>query len=232
MTEVMWIVTEVAPYRHGPAGVHRVLPQARGALEEIAGMVGLGAVAVPRVADVPASSFASGGVLGLFTIGETPFDDDQRQAIAAAWRAGRLAILGIHAATDACHAWGDYKKLLGGRFDGHPWTTSMQIDVADRGHPATAHLPDPWGWHDEVYLFTHLRKDARTLLSWDPGDAPVPAKAARGATGALPLAWCLEEGGGTFYTSLGHFSEAWEDPVYLAHLAGGLSWLLERRQEA
>jgi hypothetical protein len=29
-----------------------------------------------------------------------------------------------------------------------------------------------------------------------------------------------------FSTSLGHFPYAWEQPPYLRHLAGGLSWVL------
>ncbi len=31
----------------------------------------------------------------------------------------------------------------------------------------------------------------------------------------------------SFYTALGHFPLAWELPVYLRHLAGGLAWLEE-----
>ena len=47
----------------------------------------------------------------------------------------------------------------------------------------------------------------------------------------FPLAWSFSEGHGrVFYTALGHFPAAYENVVYLAHLFGGLRWLLERRR--
>jgi type 1 glutamine amidotransferase len=44
----------------------------------------------------------------------------------------------------------------------------------------------------------------------------------------FPLAWSFSEGEGrVFYTALGHFPAAYENVVYLAHLFGGLKWLLQ-----
>jgi uncharacterized protein len=41
-----------------------------------------------------------------------------------------------------------------------------------------------------------------------------------------PLAWCHDRPGGrSFYTALGHISEAYADAAFLAHLAGALAWL-------
>lgn len=40
-----------------------------------------------------------------------------------------------------------------------------------------------------------------------------------------PLVWCKEQGGGrVFSTALGHAAEAYEDPDFLEHLRGGISW--------
>jgi type 1 glutamine amidotransferase len=40
-----------------------------------------------------------------------------------------------------------------------------------------------------------------------------------------PLVWCREQGAGrVFYTALGHTSEAYHDPDFLAHLRGGIKW--------
>lgn len=40
-----------------------------------------------------------------------------------------------------------------------------------------------------------------------------------------PLVRCKEQGAGrVFYTALGHAAEAYEDPDFLAHLRGGISW--------
>lgn len=40
-----------------------------------------------------------------------------------------------------------------------------------------------------------------------------------------PLVWCKEQSADrVFYTALGHAAEAYEDPDFLAHLRGGISW--------
>jgi type 1 glutamine amidotransferase len=223
----MFIVTDVAPYRHGPAGVHRVLPQAVVALGELAEMASLEPVPVQVVPTVDPARLAAGGVLALFTIGETPWTDNQRAAIVDGVRSGRLAVLGMHAATDACASWPEYGALLGARFDGHPWTQDFDVRVVDGSHPATKHLSAMWRCHDEVYLFRDLRPDAHVLLEVAEGQLDMDAPGARRPDIGFPLAWCFTEGDGrVFYTALGHFSLPWETPDYLRHLQGGLAWLL------
>ena len=222
----MFIVTDVAPYPDGPAGVHGVLPQAAAALSELARLESLEPRAA-SVGDIAAEALGAGGVLALFTIGETPWSASQRAAIADGVRSGRLGILGVHAATDACRAWDDYGRLLGARFDGHPWTTTFDIEVADRDHPSTRHLGSVWHWHDEVYLFADLRSDARVLLRVDHGQLDMHAPGARIPSCGLPLAWSFSEGEGrVFYSALGHFPGAWETPGHLRYLQGGLRWVL------
>jgi type 1 glutamine amidotransferase len=223
----MFIVTQVAPYPDGPSGVHGVLTQASTALGELAGLAGLEPVTVSDVGDVSPAELAHGGVLSLFTIGETPWSDAQRHAITDSVRQGRLSVVGVHSATDACRAWDDYAALVGARFDGHPWTVEFEVEIADRVHPATAHLTAPWRWHDEVYLFRDLRPDAHVLLRVAHGQLDMSVPEARVPECGFPLAWCFTEGQGrAFYTSLGHFPGAWESPTFLRHVAGGLRWTL------
>jgi type 1 glutamine amidotransferase len=223
----MFIVTQVAPYPDGPAGVHGVLSQAAAGLAELAGLSGLDPVLVGDVAEIAAAELAAGGVLSLFTIGETPWSTPQQSAITQAVTEGRLSVLAVHSATDACRGWDDYASLVGARFDGHPWTQDFEIEIADRGHPATAHLAAPWRWRDEVYLFRDLRPDAHVLLRVAHGQLDMSVPEARVPDCGFPLAWSFSHGAGRcFYTSLGHFPGAWESPVYLRHVAGGLAWAL------
>jgi len=224
----MLIVTQVAPYADGPAGVHGVLGQATTALAELAEHAGLSPVVVADVRDLSPLELRASGVLALFTIGETPFTPDQREAVVESWRAGRLRVLGVHSATDACYGWPEYGSLIGARFDGHPWTQEFSIDVVDRQHPATAHLGPTWEWRDEIYLFRSLHPGARVLLRLADGQVDLSAPGGRVPEGGFPLAWCHGDGSGrTFYTALGHFPQAWESTVFLRHLAGGLAWLQE-----
>lgn len=223
----MFIVTQVSPYPKGPAGVHSVLPQATTAMAELASLAGLVPVPVVDVSELPASELDGEAVLALFTIGETPWSGEQRQAIESGVREGRIGVLGIHSATDSCRGWDYYGQLLGARFDGHPWTTDFAVTVRDRSHPATAILPERWMWRDEVYLFRDLRPDSRILLELDPGQLDMSVEEARVPDCGMPLAWCHTEGEGrVFQSALGHFSSAWETPLFLEYLHGALGWIL------
>lgn len=223
-------VTQVAPYRHGPAGVHGVLDQSARAWAELAESAGLQFHRVEDVRTVGAAELASARVLALFTIGETPWSGEQRTALLDSVRAGSTSVVAVHSATDACYGWEEYGRLVGARFDGHPWTQSCTLEVVDPDHPAVGHLGSTWHWHDEVYRFRDLRNDARILLRAAPDELdPGAAGGTPAPTFGYPLSWCFEEGAGrVFSTSLGHFPAAWETPDYLRHLAGGLDWSLAR----
>lgn len=226
----MLIITEVAPYADGPAGVHGVLGQAATALSQLACLHDLEPRIVTDVGRVSAPELGSASVVSLFTIGETPFNQQQKSVLASSWAAGTTRLLGIHSATDACYGWDDYGSLIGARFDGHPWTQQFDIDVLDPDHPATRHLPSPWSWYDEVYRFRSLLPDARVLLRVAEGQLTLGDVPQGTATHPLPLAWSREVGPArTFYSALGHFPGAWETPAYLRHLDGALGWLLAER---
>jgi type 1 glutamine amidotransferase len=218
-------VTQVAPYVDGPAGVHGVLDQAATGVAQVAELCGLRAARVDDVRTVPADALDAASALALFTIGETPWSDAQRVRVTDRVRAGELAIVAIHSATDACYTWPDYGRLVGARFDGHPWTQDLEIEVVDPTHPATAHLGGGWRWHDEVYQFRDLRDDAQILLRVPDVQLDPDATGAKRPPFGYPVSWCFtEDRGRVFSTSLGHFPTAWESPAYLRHLAGGLTW--------
>jgi uncharacterized protein len=227
MAPNMLFVTQVAPYRDGPAGVHGVLDQAAVGVAQLGEMSGLEAQRVDDVRALPVDAIRDARALALFTIGETPWSAEQRATIIERVRTGALAICSIHSATDSCYAWDDYGGLVGARFDGHPWTQTFVADVCEPSHPACAHLGDSWRWHDEVYQFRDLRADAQVLLRVRDGELDLDAAGARPPAFGYPLAWCFAEGDGrVFSTSLGHFPSAWESPAYLRHIAGGLGWAL------
>jgi len=218
-------VTQCAPYRNGLAGVHGVLDQSAIAMREIADAAGLAHSRVDDVTELAVDALAAARVVALFTIGETPWSAEQRAVLLANVRAGHTAVVAIHAATDSCHGWSDYGRLVGARFDGHPWTQEVDLEVTEPDHPATRHLGGRWRMHDEVYQFRDLRADAQVLLRVPPEQLDPDAPEAKRPEFGFPLSWCFFEGEGrVFSTTLGHFPAAWESPTYLQHVAGGLAW--------
>jgi uncharacterized protein len=220
-------VTQVAPYQHGPAGVHGVLDQAAVGVAQVAELNGLRAHRVVDVRDLDDRDLETARALALFTIGETPWSATQRSLLLDRLRANALTVVAIHSATDSCYGWSDFGRVVGARFDGHPWTKTVTLDVLETGHPATRHLGAEWSWHDEVYQFRDLRRDARVLLRVRKGQLDFTVAGAKQPPHGFPLSWCFTEGEGrVFSTSLGHFPGAWESPTYLQHLTGGLAWAL------
>jgi uncharacterized protein len=196
------------------------------AFEEIAGLCGLPFRGVTRVSDATPELLSEARVLVLFTIGETPWAPEQRRIVEERARSGALGIVAVHAATDAAYTWPAYGELVGARFNGHPVTGDLPIMVIDPAHPATSHLPSPWRFKDELYVFQDLSPDARVLLGVEMGNVANGGLAGEGPA-VLPLAWCIERGSlRTFYTVLGHFVTAYEDGNYMQHLHGAVQWVL------
>lgn len=226
MSEFLF-VTDVSPYRDGSgtarlAGVHHSLPSAVTAAGQIARLHGLSFRHVADVTDLPAADLERARLLMLFTIGETGWSDDQRSVIERRVRDGGLALVGLHSASDSAYRWPAYGEFIGARFAGHPVTGILPVLVVDDDHPATRHLPRPWAFNEEFYLFSDLAKDRRELLGLEFGRR-------HDGTGGqvLPLAWCIQRGPmRTFYTALGHFGAAYENVDFVRHLGGGVSWVL------
>jgi type 1 glutamine amidotransferase len=225
--ETLLYVTQVAPYGDGPAGAHSVLEQSATAVAELADAAGLRYERCMDVRLLDGDALSRAAIVGLFTIGETPWSATQRSSLIGRLRAGQLGVVAIHSATDSCYEWGDYGRLVGARFNGHPWTQSFTLDVLEPDHPALAHLGATWEWHDEVYQFRDLRPDARVLLRVREDDLDLSVRGAQRPEFGFPLSWCFtEQGGRVFSTTLGHFPAACESVDYLRHLAGGLAWAM------
>lgn len=144
---------------------------------------------------------------------------------------GGGALLGIHCATDTFADDAIYPGLIGGTFDGHPWSAgdTVTIKVQDASHPAAAPYAassELLTFKEEIYQFKNFDPwKVRVLLSLDA------ERTAKKPTRHVPIAWCKAEGGGrVFYTSLGHREDVWRSEVFQSHLLGGIDWLLGKRE--
>ncbi|MEV7399830.1 ThuA domain-containing protein [Streptomyces sp. NPDC091267] len=163
---------------------------------------------------------------GLHGYAAVVFLSTSGEVLTPAGRAGLQAycatgggFMGVHAAACTEYDWPFYGDLLGARFDRHPAFQPGTLVIEDHDHPATAHLGATWDFTDEWYEFRDSPRDrVRVLASVDASSYE------GGANGSgHPLVWTREHGGArVFYTALGHAAEAYSDPVFRAHLLGGL----------
>jgi type 1 glutamine amidotransferase len=210
MVPRLLVHTRTTDYRHDsiPAAITAV--RALGAFE-------VDATEDPAALEASLDGYAA--VVFLSTSGEvlTPAG---RERLTAYVESGG-GFVGVHAAACTEYDWPYYGELLGARFERHPPFQPGRAIVEDRTHPATRHLPSAWDFTDEWYDFrTNPRGAVRVLVRADES-----SYTGGGMGDDHPLIWCRDQGEGrVFYTALGHASEAYEDPDFLAHLRGGIDW--------
>ncbi|WP_454084924.1 ThuA domain-containing protein [Georgenia sp. Marseille-Q6866] len=148
--------------------------------------------------------------------------DDEQQAAFEQYIQNGGGYAGIHAASDTEYDWAWYGELVGAYFAGHPpGTPDGTVDVADRVHPSTAHLPFEWDRTDEWYSYEpNVRGEVHVLAtldetSYDAGDLAMGSD--------HPIAWCHDyDGGRSWYTGGGHTEASFAEPAFLEHILGGI----------
>ncbi|KAI0297244.1 class I glutamine amidotransferase-like protein [Multifurca ochricompacta] len=148
----------------------------------------------------------------------------------------------IHSASDCLRNTTFYGREVGAFFDYHPLIQNATVDVIDASHPSTNMLPAQWSVQDEFFLDRYnFKSDPRSVgavvvLSANESSYldPGPRRFDQGTP--HPTAWYQERGAGvenggilgrSFYTSLGHLNQTWQDDLFLGHVAGGIFWALQ-----
>jgi glucose/arabinose dehydrogenase len=160
-------------------------------------------------------------VVWICTTGDV-LDASQQAAFERYIRAGG-GYVGIHSASDTEYSWPWYGELVGAYFLSHPAIQTATIEVADHAHPSSAPLPERWMRNDEWYNFqSNPRGRVHVLMTLDE-------KTYSPGSGAMgfdhPIAWCQEfDGGRAWYTGGGHTSQSYTEPLFRAHVLGGIEW--------
>ncbi len=161
------------------------------------------------------------------------FDDpDARKSLMDFVKSGK-GIIGIHAATDNFKTWPEAAEMMGGIFDGHPWTSdgTWMIKISDSDHPLTEMFEDEeFELNDEIYRTNQrrLRENCRVLVALDMHDENnLAAEGVRITDRDIPVSWVRGFGQGRiFYCSLGHNSHIYWNPVILEHYLAGIQFAL------
>lgn len=148
-------------------------------------------------------------------------DSTQQQALEQFIRSGK-GFAGIHAATDTEYDWPWYVGLVGASFESHPKQQTARLYRTDKNHLSTVMLPDTWERFDEWYNFKNINPATHTLLRIDESSYTGGKNGEQHA-----MAWYhAYDGGRAFYTALGHTEASYTEPLFIAHLEGGIKWVL------
>jgi len=160
------------------------------------------------------------------TTGELPMDESQKKALIDFVKEQGKGFVGVHNATDTFYKFPEYGRMIGGYFDGHPWTQEITVIVVDPNHPSTRHLPPTFRTKEEVYVHRDWSPDrTHVLLKLD--NSSVDISKGKRPDHYYALAWCHEYGKGrVFYTAFGHFKEVWGEEWFQKHLLGGILWAM------
>ena len=187
----------------------------------------------------------------MMTNGNLPFTVAQKEMLLDFVKSGK-GFIGTHCSSLTFYDYPAFGEMLGGYFV-RSLTNSAQrrivvLKVEDQTHPATRMLGPSWPVWDEFYIFgdpkvpgedvdtlfknkipiSFSRQRHKVLLSVDTERTNLEGTSMkRGAD--YPQAWVCDYGKGrVFYTSFGHREDIWSvDPVFQAHLNGGIRWALE-----
>jgi uncharacterized protein len=190
--------------------------------------------------------------LMLMTNGNLPLTDAQKKGLLD-FVAGGKGFIGAHCAALTFYNYPAFGDMLGGYYRRSIRQNAIAVlKVEDTAHPATRMLGGSWPLVDEFYLFgtapwdasrpkdnidvlfgNHIpmgfsRDRVHVLLSLDTEKSNIATFPDVVRGGDYPQAWWRDYGKGrSFYTSLGHRDDIWShDPVFRAHIAGGIRWAL------
>jgi type 1 glutamine amidotransferase len=215
---------------HSAGFKHAVLPVSEQVLPELGKKAGWFTVDVTQdVAKLNAADLEQYDAVVFYTTGELPISDQQKADLQAFVENGK-GFVGVHSATDTFYKWPWYGTMIGGYFDGHPWTQKVTIKVDDPKNPSTKHLGASFEMDDEIYQFKAWeRSNVHVLLSLDPASVDLTKKGVNRTDKDFGISWTRTQGKGrVFYTALGHRPEVWHDARFQQHLVEGIRWAATR----
>ncbi|MDC6366364.1 MULTISPECIES: ThuA domain-containing protein [Flavobacteriaceae] len=221
MPELVMVFTKTAGYRH------KSIEKGVQTLRELGRKNGFVALQTETGEDFSHQNLKNYKLVVFLSTTMDVLNDSQQEAFKKYIQNGG-SYLGIHAASDTEYDWRWYGKLVGGYFESHPNNPNVldaKIQVLDKTHPSTSHLPDTWTRSDEWYNYKNLNPDVTVLMNLDESSY------SGGTNGKNhPIAWYhIYDGGRAFYTGGGHTEASFDEPQFRQHLLGAIEWCLGRK---
>ncbi|MCW9706370.1 ThuA domain-containing protein [Fodinibius salsisoli] len=217
--------------KNGEGYVHENIPNSIKAIKELGEKHGFTVDSSEDPADINADNLTKYDALIFSNTNNDVFaTQEQHDAFQNYIRSGG-GFVGIHSASGSERDWPWFWNLLGGSFYRHAPYQEFTVNITDDSHSSTHFLPEEWIREDECYYLKQLNPGIRVLLQADM--TTVEDKEKENFPGKVfgdtyPLAWYHEfEGGRSWYTSLGHSPESYDDPMFRKHILGGIEWVVK-----
>jgi type 1 glutamine amidotransferase len=166
-----------------------------------------------------------------FGVREIDLSAQQRADLLSFVRDDGKGFVVAHSAATAFFSWPEFGRLLGGRFDEHPWgITDGTVVVDDPTFPAMRHMPPRAVFHDELYQIKDFSRDEiHVLAHLDASKLDLTKPLVHRTDGDFPAAWSKTYGSGrVFYSILGHAAEDWDNPLLQQMYVQAIRWSLRQ----
>lgn len=231
---VQWNDVSILVYvKNGEGYVHDNIENSVKAIQEIGASTGFSVDVSDNPVDFSDENLKKYDVLVFSNTNNDVFDTDaQRVALMRYIQAGG-GFVGLHSASGTERNWPWFKRLLGGTFDWHEPGQDFAVNIVDGEHPSVTHLPAVWKREkDECYYLKEMEVNLHVIAVNDLTTIDeVREKRPITFGDKFPSVWCHEfDGGRSWYTSLGHQKEDYDDPNLRKHILGGIQWAIGRQQ--
>src|SRR3984893_8611904 len=164
-----------------------------------------------------------------YTGGELEMNAEQKAALLSFVRDDGKGFIGVHSAAITFADWPEYREMLGGYFDEHPWGTfDAPIVVEDTNFPGMQQWAKSFTLKDEIYQIKNFsRENTRVLMRLDAAKLDLTNPRVHRKDNDFAVTWAKMYGKGrVFYSSLGHVDSNWDQPEMQKMYVEAIKWVL------
>src|ERR1700733_7645266 len=164
-----------------------------------------------------------------YTGGELEMKAEQKAALLSFVHDDGKGFIGVHSAAITFADWPEYREMIGGFYDEHPWVTfDAPIEVEDPNFPGMQQWPTEFVLRDEIYQAKDWsRGNLRVLMRLDATKIDLKNPNVHRKDLDFAVAWAKMYGKGrVYYSTLGHVEQNWDDPRFQQMYVGAIKWAM------
>lgn len=175
-------------------------------------------------ADFTKENLQNYDIVMFYTTGMLPIKEEDMQYFLNDWLKQKgHGFIGFHSATDTYKSYKPYWDMIGGSFNGHPWTAgnAVTITVHDQDFPAMKPFGKEFQVKDEIYQYKNWQPEKVHVLMSLNMEKCNPKKPYQ-----VPVAWAKDWGQGkVFVNNMGHNPTTWTNPAFQDSIIGAVKWI-------